>query len=39
MDSVPSSPILKNSWVTEAKRIEKTKTKKPFQFEIYIIPF
>lgn len=37
MDSVPSSPILKNSWVTEAKRIEKKK--KPFQFEIYIIPF
>jgi hypothetical protein len=25
MDSVPSSPILKNSWVTEAKRIEKKK--------------
>jgi hypothetical protein len=32
-----TSPIMKNSWVTEAKELKKKK--KPFQFEIYTIPF
>jgi hypothetical protein len=32
-----TSPIMKNSWVTEAKELKKKK--KTFQFEICTIPF